>query len=60
MMVAFRAVGPDFKKGFEAPFTEGEQSAFRNIDLYPMLCKLLGVKPVPVDGSLERIQPILR
>lgn len=60
MMVAFRAVGPDFKVGYEAPFTEGEQSAFHNIDLYPMLCKLLGVKPAPVDGKLERIQKILR
>ena len=60
MMVAFRAVGPDFKVGYEAPFTEGEQSAFRNIDLYPMLCKLLGVKPAPVDGKLERIQKILK
>ena len=60
MMVAFRAVGPDFKAGYEAPFTEGEKSAFRNIDLYPMLCKLLGVKPAPVDGTLERIQHILK
>ncbi len=60
MMVAFRAVGPDFKVAYEAPFTEGEKSAFRNIDLYPMLCKLLGVKPAPVDGKLERIQNILK
>lgn len=60
MMVAFRAVGPNFKKGYEAPFTEGAQSSFRNIDLYPMLCKLLGVKPAPVDGKLERINHILR
>ena len=60
MMVAFRAVGPDFKVGYDAPFTEGEQSAFRNIDLYPMLCHLLGVKPAPVDGKLERIQHILK
>jgi len=60
MMVAFRAVGPDFKAGYEAPFTEGEKSAFRNIDLYPLLCKLLGVKPAPVDGKLERIQHILK
>ena len=60
MMVAFRAVGPDFKKGYEAPFTQGEQSAFRNIDLYPLICKLLGVKPAPVDGKLERIQNILK
>ena len=60
MMVAFRAVGPDFKVAYEAPFTEGEKSAFRNIDLYPMLCKLLGIKPAPVDGKLERIQNILK
>lgn len=60
MMVAFRAIGPDFKEGYEAPFTEGEQSAFRNIDLYPLLCHLLGVKPAPVDGKLERIQKILK
>lgn len=60
MMVAFRAVGPDFKEGYEAPFTEGEKSAFHNTDLYPLLCKLLGVKPAPADGKLERIQKILK
>ena len=60
MMVAFRAVGPDFKVGYDAPYTEGEKSAFRNIDLYPMLCKLLGIQPAPVDGKLERIQHILK
>ena len=60
MMVGFRAVGPDFKVGYEAPFTEGEQSAFHNTDLYPLLCHLLGVKPAPVDGKLERIQKILK
>ena len=60
MMVAFRAVGPDFKVGYDAPFTEGEPSSFRNIDLYPMLCELLGIKPAPVDGKLERIKKILK
>ncbi len=60
MMVAFRAVGPDFKVGYEAPFTPGEKSAFRNVDLYPLLCELLGIKPAPVDGTLDRIQNILR
>lgn len=60
MMVAFRAVGPDFKTGYDAPYTEGENSAFHNTDLYPMLCKLLGVKPEKVDGKLERIQKILK
>jgi predicted AlkP superfamily pyrophosphatase or phosphodiesterase len=60
MMVAFRAIGPDFKENFDAPYTEGEQSSFRNIDLYPLLCHLLGIKPAPVDGKLERIQKILK
>ena len=60
MMVMFSAVGPDFKVDYEAPFTEGEQSAFRNIDIYPLLCELLGVKPAPVDGKLERIRKILK
>ena len=59
MMVPFRAVGPDFKVGYEAPFTEGERSSFRNIDLYPLLCELLGIRPAPVDGKLERISNIL-
>ena len=60
MMVAFRAVGPDFKVNYEAPFTEGEQSAFRNVDIYPLLCELLGIKPAPTDGQLKRIHKILR
>jgi len=60
MMVAFRAIGPDFKENYDAPYTEGEKSSFRNIDLYPLLCHLLGVKPAPVDGKLERIQKILK
>jgi len=60
MMVAFRALGPDFKEGYVAPLTEGEGSAFHNIDIYPMLCRLLDVQPAPVDGSLERIEKILK
>ena len=61
MLVAFRAVGPDFKKHYEAvPYEEGRLAAFKNIDLYPMLCKLLGVKPAPVDGELDRIRQILK
>ena len=60
MMVFFRAVGPDFKEAYQAPFTEGEQSAFRNIDLYPLLCRLLHIEPAPVDGRLDRIEKILK
>lgn len=60
MMIAFRAVGPDFKVGYDAPYADGLEASFINIDLYPMLCKLLGVKPAPVDGRLDRIGKILR
>ncbi len=60
MMVVFRAIGPDFKIGYEAPFTEGEQSAFHNVDIYPLLCELLGIKPAQTDGKLERIHKILK
>lgn len=60
MMVIFRAAGPDFKQGYEAPFTEGEQSAFRNVDVYPLLCRLLGVKPAATDGDIHRIEKILK
>lgn len=60
MQVAFRAVGPDFKKGYDAPYTEGDPSSFRNVDVYPMLCYLLGIKPAQVDGKLQRIKKILK
>ena len=61
MLVAFRAIGPDFKKGYEAvPYEAGRIAAFRNIDLYPMLCKLLGIRPAPVDGTLDHIEQILQ
>ena len=61
MLVAFRAVGPDFKKGYEAvPYEEGRRAAFKNIDLYPMLCRLLGIQPAPVDGTIDRIEQILK
>ena len=56
MLVAFRAA-----KGYAAhPYEEGRIAAFKNIDLYPMLCKLLGIRPAPVDGELGRIEQILK
>ena len=60
MMVAFRAVGPAFKESYEAPFTKGEESAFHNTDIYPLLCRLLGVKPAQTDGDIKRIDKILK
>lgn len=53
MQAIFRAEGPSFKKGFKA-----EQ--FRNVSVYPLVCKLLKIKPSPNDGDLEEVKAMLR
>ena len=54
MQVGFRAMGPDFKVGYE------KQERFRNVCIYPLLCHLLGVAPSPNDGSLDEVADLLR
>ena len=54
MQVGFRAIGPDFKVGYEKP------DRFRNVCIYPLLCHLLGVTPSPNDGSLAEVADMLR
>ena len=54
MQVGFRAIGPDFKVGYE------KTERFRNVCIYPLLCYLLGVTPSPNDGSLEEVSDLLR
>lgn len=54
MQVGFRAIGPDFKVGYEKP------DRFRNVCLYPLLCYLLGVTPSPNDGNLDEVRDMLR
>lgn len=54
MQVGFRAIGPDFKVGYE------KLDRFRNVCIYPLLCYLLGVTPSPNDGSLEEVIDMLR
>ena len=54
MQVGFRAVGPDFKVGYE------KADRFRNVCVYPLLCYLLGVTPSPNDGSLDEVRDMLR
>ncbi len=50
----FYAIGPSFKTGFRT-------GTVQNIDIYPLLCKILNIKPRQnIDGKLERIQAILR
>lgn len=54
MQVGFRAMGPDFKVGYTKP------SRFPNVDVYPLLCRLLGITPSPNDGNLDEVADMLR
>lgn len=53
MQTVFRAEGPDFKKGYNAP-------SFRNVSIYPLVCYLLGIEPAPNDGDLSEVSNMLR
>lgn len=54
MWVAFRAIGPDFKSGYE------RKNTFRNVCIYPLICHLLGITPSPNDGSLDEVKDLLK
>ncbi len=54
MHAIFFARGPAFKKGYRC-------GTLRNIDIYPMICRIFNVLPRQnIDGSLERIGFILQ
>jgi len=53
MRAVFIARGPSFKQG---QTIEG----FDNVDVYPLLARLLGVPAAPNDGDAERLLPALR
>lgn len=48
----FFARGPAFKKNFEV-------QPFSILDLYPLMCHLLGIAPQPNNGSLENAVSML-
>lgn len=52
MEPVFVAVGPSFRQRFTA-------EDFTNLDVYPMVCLILGLPPGPNNGSLDNIYPIL-
>lgn len=49
----FYAMGPDLKKGFT-------HSAFKNIHLYELLCRLLNLKPADNDGNINKLEEMLK
>lgn len=48
----FMAHGPAFKKSFKIP-------PFKNVDIYPLMCHVLGVKPAVNNGTLDSVLPML-
>ncbi|HEV7698789.1 MAG TPA: ectonucleotide pyrophosphatase/phosphodiesterase [Pyrinomonadaceae bacterium] len=53
MRATFVAHGAAFKKGFVA-------EAFPNVDVYNLMCKILGLKAAKNDGDFARVKGMLR
>ncbi|KAK7500076.1 hypothetical protein BaRGS_00008623 [Batillaria attramentaria] len=49
----FIATGPAFKKGVR------DAAPFRMVDIYPMMCHILGLEPAPNNGTLDNVRHIL-
>jgi predicted AlkP superfamily pyrophosphatase or phosphodiesterase len=53
MQATFIAHGAAFKKGFVA-------EPFENVQVYNLICKILGLKPAKNDGNLDTVRGILK
>ncbi|XP_073227398.1 bis(5'-adenosyl)-triphosphatase ENPP4-like [Porites lutea] len=49
----FYARGPSFREGTIV-------EPFKTVDLYPLMCQLLGIDPHPNNGSLENVKAVLK
>jgi len=49
----FYAMGPAFKEGHV-------HDPFELVDLYPLITRIMGLDPAPVDGKLERVEGMLK
>lgn len=52
MRAVFIGSGPAFRRGARA-------ADFDNVDVYPLLARLIGVRPEPNDGDLDQLAPVL-
>jgi predicted AlkP superfamily pyrophosphatase or phosphodiesterase len=52
MLALFVASGPDFRAGATLP-------SFDNVDVYPLVARLIGVTPRPSDGTIAPFAPVL-
>ncbi|XP_033741496.1 ectonucleotide pyrophosphatase/phosphodiesterase family member 5-like [Pecten maximus] len=49
----FVAMGPAFKTGSRI-------ETLHNVDIYPLVCHIMGLRPAPNNGSLDHVRPILK
>ena len=52
MKAIFYAAGPDIRAGVTV-------KPFENVDVYPLIARILGLKTGAIDGRLRALQPIL-
>lgn len=53
MQATFIARGPAFRRGYTA-------EPFPNVDVYNIMCKILGLRPAKNDGDMNRVKAMLR
>lgn len=53
MHAIFYAAGPSFKKGYAA-------KELNTLDIYPLVCRLLHIRPEIVDGKIEKVLDMLQ
>ncbi|MDK2979350.1 MAG: hypothetical protein PWP52_2064 [Bacteroidales bacterium] len=53
MHAIFYAYGPAFKRNHK-------HKAINNIDIYPLICKILEIKPAKVDGKIEKTSHMVK
>jgi len=53
MKAIFFAAGPDIRPGVTV-------APFENVDVYPLITRILGLQPGPIDGNLSALQGILK
>uniref|UniRef100_A0A674NJC6 glycerophosphocholine cholinephosphodiesterase n=1 Tax=Takifugu rubripes TaxID=31033 RepID=A0A674NJC6_TAKRU len=52
MRAFFLATGPDFKRNVQA-------APIRSVDVYNLMCRTLGIEPLPNNGSWSRVEYLL-
>jgi predicted AlkP superfamily pyrophosphatase or phosphodiesterase len=53
MKAIFIAAGPDIRSGITV-------ESFENVDVYPLIARILGLQTGPIDGKLQTLQGILK